>query len=42
MSFAVFQTLMEGKGDKATAQGTELLRKEVEKLKQELKTTGDG
>lgn len=35
------QTLMEGKGDKATAQGTELLRKEVEKLKQELKTTGD-
>uniref|UniRef100_A0A4W6D2Q8 Endoplasmic reticulum transmembrane protein n=1 Tax=Lates calcarifer TaxID=8187 RepID=A0A4W6D2Q8_LATCA len=32
------QTLMEGKGDKATAEGMELLRKEVEKLKQELKT----
>lgn len=36
------QTLMEGKGDKATAEGMELLRKEVEKLKEELETTGDG
>lgn len=35
------QTLMEGKGDKATAEGMELLRKEVEKLKEELKTSGD-
>ncbi|KAL7400116.1 hypothetical protein ABVT39_006776 [Epinephelus coioides] len=35
------QTLMEGKGDKATAEGMELLRKEVEKLKGELKTSGD-
>ncbi|XP_049433008.1 B-cell receptor-associated protein 29-like isoform X2 [Epinephelus fuscoguttatus] len=35
------QTLMEGKGDKATAEGMELLRKEVEKLKDELKTSGD-
>lgn len=35
------QTLMEGKGDKATAEGMELLRKEVEKLKEELKTLGD-
>ncbi|XP_067362677.1 B-cell receptor-associated protein 29-like isoform X2 [Channa argus] len=34
------QTLMEGKGDKATAEGMELLRKEVEKLKEQLKTTG--
>lgn len=33
---------MEGKGDKATAEGMELLRKEVEKLKEELKTAGDG
>ncbi|XP_053177133.1 uncharacterized protein LOC128360670 isoform X2 [Scomber japonicus] len=35
------QTLMEGKGDKATAQGMELLRTEVGKLKEELKTSGD-
>ncbi|XP_029027074.1 B-cell receptor-associated protein 29 isoform X2 [Betta splendens] len=35
------KALMEGKGDKATADGMELLRKEVEKLKGELKTTGD-
>lgn len=35
------QTLMEGKGDKATAEGMELLRKEVEKLKEELKTSED-
>uniref|UniRef100_UPI003AAA5FB9 refilin-B isoform X1 n=2 Tax=Centroberyx gerrardi TaxID=166262 RepID=UPI003AAA5FB9 len=35
------QTLMEGKGDKATAEGMELLRKEVEKLKIELKSSGD-
>lgn len=35
------QTLMEGKGDKATAEGMELLREEVEKLKEELKTSGD-
>lgn len=33
---------MEGKGDKATAEGMELLRKEVEKLKEELKVSGDG
>ncbi|XP_033182210.1 B-cell receptor-associated protein 29 isoform X2 [Anabas testudineus] len=35
------KALMEGKGDKATAEGMELLRKEVEKLKEELETTGD-
>ncbi|XP_028275381.1 B-cell receptor-associated protein 29 [Parambassis ranga] len=35
------QSLMEGKGDKATAEGMELLRKEVEKLKDDLKTSGD-
>lgn len=35
------QTLMEGKGDKATAEGMDLLRKEVEKLKEEAKTSGD-
>ncbi|XP_059187674.1 B-cell receptor-associated protein 29-like isoform X2 [Centropristis striata] len=35
------QTLMEGKGDKATAEGMELLRKEVEKLKEEQKTAAD-
>lgn len=35
------QTLMEGKGDKATAEGMELLRKEVEKLNGELKNSGD-
>lgn len=33
------QTLMEGKGDKATAQGMELLRTDVERLKEELKTS---
>ncbi|XP_051933773.1 B-cell receptor-associated protein 29 [Hippocampus zosterae] len=33
------KTLMEGTGDKATAEGMELLRKEVEKLKDELKTS---
>ncbi|XP_075329667.1 B-cell receptor-associated protein 29 [Odontesthes bonariensis] len=35
------QTLMEGQGDKATAEGMELLRKEAGKLKEELKTSGD-
>ncbi|XP_034556492.1 B-cell receptor-associated protein 29 [Notolabrus celidotus] len=35
------QALMEGKGDKATAEGMELLRKEVEKLKNEVKISGD-
>ncbi|XP_038549804.1 B-cell receptor-associated protein 29-like isoform X2 [Micropterus salmoides] len=35
------QTLMEGKGEKATAEGMELLRKEVRKLKEELKTSAD-
>ncbi|KAI4815322.1 hypothetical protein KUCAC02_005471 [Chaenocephalus aceratus] len=35
------KTLMEGKGDKATAEGMELLRKEVEKMKGELKTSED-
>nr|XP_020455814.1 B-cell receptor-associated protein 29 [Monopterus albus]XP_020455815.1 B-cell receptor-associated protein 29 [Monopterus albus] len=35
------QSLMEGKGDKATAEGMELLRQEVEKLKEELKIAGD-
>ncbi|XP_054474118.1 uncharacterized protein LOC129106796 isoform X2 [Anoplopoma fimbria] len=35
------QTLMEGKGDKASAEGMELLRKEVEKLKEEVRTSGD-
>lgn len=41
----VFQTLMEGKGDKgdkADAEGAELLRKEVERLKEELKTSAEG
>ncbi|KAK5599840.1 hypothetical protein CRENBAI_014819, partial [Crenichthys baileyi] len=33
--------LMEGVGDKATAEGMELLRKEAEKLKDELKSSGD-
>lgn len=33
------QTLMEGKGDKATAEGMELLREEVRKLKGELKAS---
>ncbi|XP_006802115.2 tRNA-dihydrouridine(20a/20b) synthase [NAD(P)+]-like [Neolamprologus brichardi] len=36
------QTLMEGRGDRATAEGMDLLRNEVEKLKEELKTSGDG
>ncbi|MED6287922.1 hypothetical protein CHARACLAT_021306 [Characodon lateralis] len=35
------KTLMEGVGDKATAEGMELLRKEAEKLKDELKSSGD-
>ncbi|XP_061575263.1 B-cell receptor-associated protein 29 [Cololabis saira] len=35
------QTLMEGKGDKATAEGMELLRNEVGLLKDELKTSGE-
>ncbi|XP_037836089.1 B-cell receptor-associated protein 29 isoform X2 [Kryptolebias marmoratus] len=35
------QTLMEGKGDKATAEGMELLRKEVGTLKGELKVSED-
>lgn len=35
------QTLMEGKGDKATVEGMELLRQEVEKLKGQLETSGD-
>ncbi|CAJ1065588.1 B-cell receptor-associated protein 29 [Xyrichtys novacula] len=35
------QALMEGKGDKATAEGMELLRKEVEKLRKELKASED-
>ncbi|XP_034081368.1 tRNA-dihydrouridine(20a/20b) synthase [NAD(P)+]-like isoform X3 [Gymnodraco acuticeps] len=35
------KTLMEGKGDKATAEGMELLRKQVEKMKEELKTSED-
>ncbi|XP_058490290.1 B-cell receptor-associated protein 29-like isoform X2 [Solea solea] len=33
------QTLMEGKGDKATAAGMELLQKELEKLREEQRTT---
>uniref|UniRef100_A0A668UKE6 Endoplasmic reticulum transmembrane protein n=2 Tax=Oreochromis aureus TaxID=47969 RepID=A0A668UKE6_OREAU len=36
------QTLMEGRGDRATAEGMDLLRKEVEKLKEEVKTAGEG
>lgn len=35
------KALMEGKGDKATAEGMELLRKEVEKLQVELKGSGE-
>lgn len=42
MSFDPFQTLMDGKGDKATAEGMELLRKEVGKLKEELTINKDG
>lgn len=38
----VFQTLMAGTGDKLTAEGMELLRKEVENLKEELTISGDG
>uniref|UniRef100_A0A3Q3WRN2 Endoplasmic reticulum transmembrane protein n=1 Tax=Mola mola TaxID=94237 RepID=A0A3Q3WRN2_MOLML len=33
--------LKQGKGDKVTAEGMELLRREVEKLKEELKVSGD-
>lgn len=33
---------MDGRGDKATAEGMALLRKEVEKLKEELKINKDG
>lgn len=33
---------MEGKGDKATATGMEFLRNEMEKLRQELKSTEEG
>lgn len=33
---------MEGKGDKATAEGMELLRGEVEKLKEHVKLSEDG
>lgn len=42
MLFDGLQTLMDGKGDKATAEGMELLRKDMEKLKEELKTSKDG
>lgn len=42
ISFDAFQTLMEGKGGKATAEGMELLREDVEKLKEQLKISGDG
>lgn len=38
----VFQTLMEGRGDQATAEGMELLRGEVEKLKENLTVSEDG
>jgi hypothetical protein len=38
----LFQTLMYGKGDKATAEGNELLRSEVEKLRGELKGSEEG
>lgn len=33
---------MDGKGDKATAEGNDLLRKELDKLKEELATSEDG
>uniref|UniRef100_A0A1A7X8M3 Endoplasmic reticulum transmembrane protein n=1 Tax=Iconisemion striatum TaxID=60296 RepID=A0A1A7X8M3_9TELE len=36
------QTLMEGKGDKATAEGMELLRQEVGTLKEELRASKEG
>lgn len=35
------QALMDGKGDKATAEGNELLRKDLNKLKEELATSED-
>ncbi|XP_053278576.1 B-cell receptor-associated protein 29 [Pleuronectes platessa] len=35
------KTLMEGKSDEASSAGVQLLKKELEKLKEELKTTGD-
>ncbi|XP_068440353.1 B-cell receptor-associated protein 29-like isoform X2 [Clinocottus analis] len=35
------QTLMDGKGDETTAKGMVLLRKEVEKLNEDLRTSGD-
>lgn len=38
----LFQTLMDGKGDKATAEGNELLRSEMEKLRGELKGSEEG
>jgi hypothetical protein len=38
----VIQTLTEGKGDKSTTEGREQLKKEVEMLKEELKTSGEG
>jgi hypothetical protein len=33
---------MDGKGNKATAEGNELLKKEMEKLRGELKGSGEG
>lgn len=33
---------MDGKGNKATADGNELLRKEMEKLREELKGSEEG
>lgn len=42
MAFDAFQTLMEGKGDKATAEGMQLLRGEVDKVKEELKISANG
>nr|XP_054598699.1 B-cell receptor-associated protein 29 isoform X2 [Nothobranchius furzeri] len=36
------QTLMAGKGDKATAEGMELLRQEAGRLKEELRTSKEG
>lgn len=38
----MLQILMEGKGDKATAEGMELLRNEVGTLKEKLKLSEDG
>lgn len=40
--YNLFQTLMDGKSDKATEDGVKLLRAEMEKLKKELKTSEDG